>query len=168
MPKLLYLCLLIQLLFVAYWDFRFQKISNWWAIGNLILFLLLLWALPQHYPLQWRVGLYPGLLLGIGFVLYLLKIMGAGDVKYLFGFFLLIPISLQAPALERLAYSTILVGGFLLAFKIVPNIKIFYRALLTRQWLAIKELLRGKNVFAPIVLLSWFWLGWEQWDIIFR
>lgn len=160
-PPAIYWFMVLELSVVAWGDIRTKKIPNMWSILNLICFAWLLWLWPEHYPLAWGTLLYSVVFLAVGFVLFLLRIMGGGDSKFLFSFFLLIPVSLQPRALVLLLVSTILIGGFLLLTnlgkhheKIVAHVKSGYIR-------GIKQYFGTKFSFAPVILLAWLWLGWE-------
>ncbi|MEI8346207.1 MAG: prepilin peptidase [Pseudomonadota bacterium] len=168
MPLALYLFFLGQLLVVSYLDFRYRKISNWWLLVNLIFFIVLVIFLPQYYPLHWAMVVHAMGILAAGFGLYVLKIMGAGDVKYLFGLFLVIPQNFQQEALIKLLGATVLIAVPLILIKVGPKYKKLYWSLISKNWRQVHLLLKGKNSFAPVILFSWIWLGWEKWELLYK
>ena len=95
MPLPIYLFLLIELVFVSWIDYTSKKISNYWFFINIGFYLIFLIFIPQFYFFYIDVFWYPIGLLVVGFGLYAIKIVGAGDVKYLFSFFLLVPLKYQ-------------------------------------------------------------------------
>ncbi len=160
-PAAVYWFLLVELIFVSWGDIKTQKIPNAWSILNLIVFVLLLIMLPSFYPLTWGTFLYSSVFLGVGFILFLLKIMGGGDSKFLFSFFLLIPVAVQPRALVSLLVSTILIGGFLLITNFAKNHERIVAFMKVGYVQGIKECFGTKFSFAPVILLAWIWLGWE-------
>ncbi len=160
-PVLVYWFLALELAVVAWGDVRTQKIPNAWSLFNIGLFVACLFALPQYYPLQWGTFLYSVVFLVVGFVLFLLRIMGGGDSKFLFSFFLLVPGPLQPRALLLLLVSTILIGGFLFLTNLGKNHEKIVAYLKSGYIKGIKECFGTKFSFAPVILLAWMWLGWE-------
>jgi len=160
-PWTIYWLLAIELAAVAWGDVRTQKIPNFWSLLNLLCFGALLILMPEHYPLAWETFLYSFVFLAVGFLLFLLRIMGGGDSKFLFSFFLLIPVVLQPRALILLLLSTILIGGFLLLTNIGRNHERIVAYLKSGYIRGIKECFGTKFSFAPVILLAWLWLGYE-------
>ncbi len=160
-PVPVYWFLMIELGFVAWGDVRTQKIPNAWALLNIALFLGLLLLYPEQYPFRLGTLLYSVVFLLVGFGLFLLRIMGGGDSKYLFSFFLLVPVSVQPRALVLLLLSTLLIGGFLFLTNLGKNHEKIVGHLKTGYIKGIKECFGTKFSFAPVILLAWVWLGWE-------
>lgn len=71
--------LAILVTFAAYWDIRWRRIPNWLTVTGVALGLVLSWFLDVPGIRASLKGL--GLAFAIYFVLYLLRGMGAGDVK---------------------------------------------------------------------------------------
>ncbi len=166
-PIAVYFFLMIELLFVAFIDFKTKKISNLWVLINFSFFLLMIFIFPDQYKMQLRTFLFPAGILFFGFVLYLFKIMGAGDSKYLFSFYLLIPFSLHEPVFSYLIYSTIIVGSSIILYISVKNFSDFYFAMRTFDKNALMKMFGTKFSYAPVILMSWVWLGWAERKIIF-
>ena len=160
-PVAIYWFLVIELAAVSWGDIRTQKIPNAWSILNLICFVVLLFMWPNEYPLSWGTFLYSAVFLVVGFMLFLLRIMGGGDTKFLFSFFLLIPVMLQPRALILLLLSTILIGGFLLLTNFTRNHEKIVAYAKSGNYQGIRECFGTKFSFAPVILLAWIWLGWE-------
>lgn len=161
-PGVLYIFLLIELVFVALIDIKTKKISNLWFIVNSFFFCLTFFIFPEQYILSLQLFVIPIGILIMGFLLYLLKIMGAGDAKYLFTFFLLTPLSSQEMVFVYLAQSTIIIGLCILAYNALKNGSDFLFALKTWDKVLFKKIFGTKFTYAPVILLSWMWLGWEQ------
>lgn len=77
-------------------DLRFMRIPNYLSlIGIAAFFALLSWSLPFEETL-WRVGTAAACLV-IGFVLFVIRVMGAGDVKIMSVLMLFVPTDQLAP-----------------------------------------------------------------------
>jgi len=100
---------LIALLIVAsVCDFRIYRIPNWLTAGGMVLGLLYNAAVPisPHVGFLWALeGLLLGLLMTLP--LYVLKAMGAGDIKLI----AMAGAFLGAPAIFYAVISTFIVGG---------------------------------------------------------
>ena len=163
----IYLFILIELSFVAWGDYKTRKISNYWSILNIICFPLLVLLLPSIYILSANVFIYSALFLLIGFILFLLKVMGGGDGKFLATFILLVPISLQSQMLNLLLISTILVASIFLIKNLTLNFREIIRSLKEYDFITVKSFFGSKFAFAPVILMAWILLGWELKNIIF-
>jgi prepilin peptidase CpaA len=97
--------------------------------------------------------------LAVGFVLYLLKVMGAGDSKYLFSFFLLIPPAWLDTAFFDLLVCTMVIGSFSLFTTIAQNFQRMSLYARTGYIRGFRECLGTKFPFAPVIFISWAWLG---------
>ncbi|MDC1173765.1 hypothetical protein OAT67_00085 [Bacteriovoracaceae bacterium] len=161
MPIAVYLFLLIQLLVVSYVDIRKKIIANYWAIINLVFFIIALFLFRDTYVIGWKTFLYPFAFLFVGFALYALKIMGAGDSKYLFSFFFLIPNGYQEDFFVILAYSTVIVGFSLLIMNTIKNFDIIISAIRWKNLRYIKEAYGTKFSYAPVIAVAWIWFGIE-------
>lgn len=161
MPIAVYIFLLIQLLVVAYVDIRKKIISNYWTIINLVFFIIALFAFPETYVIAWKTFLYPFAFLFVGFALFAIKIMGAGDSKYLFSFFFLIPNGFQEDFFILLAYSTVVVGLFLLLMNTIKNFGIIWDGIKWKNLHYIKQAYGTKFSYAPVIAIAWIWFGIE-------
>lgn len=155
---------LIQLLIVSWIDIKTKKISNLWFLLNLAFSLVLHFILPEAYPWQWSALVFPLGWLIIGFLLFLMGIMGAGDSKFLASLFLIIPIEHQAVMLEKLIYATCVVGIVMLTFKISRDFKKIKAYAFSTYWKGFMNSIRSSFSFAPVILLAWILLGVEQWS----
>lgn len=148
----------LELGLVSWIDLKTRKISNWWTIGNFAIFIVLCPLFPASYPLSWQLFQYPLILLALGFALFALKIMGAGDAKYLFGYSLLVPPGLHEISASGLVYATILFGFPLLAVNAVRNFDKIILAYNLREWSLIKGVFGKKFAYAPVILGAHLWL----------
>ncbi len=166
-PGTVYIFLLIELLAVAYIDFTQRKIANMWPLLNLVLFGLFLVFMGDIYQFAWATVFYSVVFFVVGIVLFAVKIMGAGDSKYLFSFFLLVPVRYQESALLCLLYSTVLVGGSLFLASCWKGRGKIIEAWNKKSVIPIKGIMGKKFAFAPVILASWAWFGWIHRESIF-
>ncbi len=160
-PLTLFIFLSLELLIISYIDIKQRKISNYWTLLNLVIFILCLFVYPHNYDFSLNTFFYPFAWLFVGFFLFALKIMGGGDSKFLFSFFLMIPESFHEPFLMKLIYSTVIVGFSLLVFNTIRKFDILSVALMTRDASQFKRVYGTKFSFAPVIALSWMIFGWE-------
>lgn len=146
---------------MAIGDIRTNKIPNFWSILNLLTFPLLYLLLPEHYAIDLDTIIYPLAFLLIGFILFLLKIMGAGDVKFISTFFLLIPNEKKEALFTLLLVSTIIIGGFIFLTNLIRNFNEINRALRINDVKAVKMYFGTKFSYAPVILMAWLWMGWN-------
>ena len=137
-----------------------------WPLLNIFLFILLLFIMPAQYSFKFQTFVYSLVFLFVGFVLFLLKIMGAGDTKYLFSFYILVPVSLHETALLLLLYTTVFLGLCVLLVNIIKNFDKIIKAISVLDIREIKRIFGKKLPFAPMILISWVWLGWEKWESV--
>ena len=156
-----FIFLSIELLIISYLDIKYKKISNYWTILNLVSFCICLVVYPSIYKFSLETFFYPFAWLFVGFFLFALKIMGGGDSKFLFSFFLLVPESYHEPFLMKLIYATVIVGLSLLIFNTVRKFDTLKLAFITRDISQIKRVYGTKFTFAPVIALSWMIFGWE-------
>lgn len=152
---------LIELLAVAYGDFKTRKISNYWSILNIIVYAILIFLVPNEYSLSGMVLLNSLLFLIIGFVLFLFKVMGGGDAKFLATFVLLVPLNLHNTYLLYLLEGTILFAFFFFIKSIIMNFKDISMHLMSFDFKGVKIYFGSKFPFAPVILFTWLILGWE-------
>lgn len=162
MTHLFFYFLLLQLLPVMIIDAMKRKISNWWSIVNIIIFLGLFLLGPVEYRFQVRALIYPSIFLVVGFILFVLKVMGGGDAKYLFSFFLIIPLTFQGMAVEKLLYTTILIGLVLIVLNTIRERKKIVTCIMIRDWKGLFFCYGKRFPYAPVLFLSWVWLGWTK------
>ncbi len=166
-PQSVYIFLLIELVAVSYLDILHRKISNLWPILNLIVFFIIVFIVPDVYKFELKQFFYSLAFLIVGFTLFLLKIMGPGDTKYLFSFFILIPVSQHEIAFLALLYLTILMGLSLMIYNSYKNRNKIREAFKTSNVAMIKDIYGSKFPYAPVILLSWIWFGWTNRKVLF-
>ena len=167
-PLPIYLFILIELIFVSYGDIKTSKIPNMWSIMNIFVYPILLFIVPSAYFFEIGTFIYSFAFLFIGFILFLLKIMGAGDVKYLFSFFLLIPKSLQSETFSALLYSTVLIGLFVFITNFIKYSETIINSLKIKDFRTVKECFGTKFSYAPVILIAWLWIGWNLKEKLFN
>ena len=165
-PLVLYIFLFIQLSIISYLDLKYKKISNYWSLLNIVIYGACLVAYPNVYEFSLDTFFYPLAWLFVGFFLFAIKIMGGGDSKYLFSFFLVIPESFHEPFLMKLIYSTVIVGLFLLIFNTLRKFDTLKVAFATKDLRQVKTIYGTKFSFAPVIALSWMIFGWEVRSIL--
>jgi prepilin peptidase CpaA len=99
----------------------------------------------------------------IGFLLFLLGVMGAGDSKYLASLFAIIPPDLHMEMFLQLINATVAVGFVLMSFKIARDFKKIKAYALTNYWQGIKQTIRSRFSYAPVIFLAWVLLGFKLW-----
>lgn len=159
-PLPIYLGILLELVFVSWKDIKTKKISNYWSIANILIFVILTFVLPEYYFWSWQTFLYSGVFLLIGFALFLLNIMGGGDSKFLFSFFLLIPMNLQEQSFFYLLVSTVVTGLMFFMMNFITHFKDLIRYLKIGDYKGVKSCFGSKFAFAPVILLAWLCVGW--------
>lgn len=82
MALIVALILSVFMALVVYYDARYYKIPNW--LNATFLLFYLVWFLLSPEPLSFisAISMF-GVALGVGFILFALKLVGAGDVKLL-------------------------------------------------------------------------------------
>lgn len=154
----LYLGVLASLFIVAWVDFKTTKISNYWIILNLIVFIGLSIFSPHHHP-TFSHFIYPVVILFTGFFLFMLKVMGAGDAKYLFTLFLLLPTVLHKPFFELLVLSTCLIGCMLLIVNFLRSRDKIILAFKAQGLRGLSACFGTRFSYAPVILFAWIWLA---------
>ena len=167
LPAAIYFFLLLEVVIVAVIDIKTKKIWNMWTLVNMAFAILCVFLFREHYPVGWSLVEYPLYFLVGGFILWLLKIMGAGDVKYLFSFFLLVPSALHDQTFTYLLYTTILIGLSVLMYNVGRRFSFFWMAFRIRDREMLKQVFGTKFSYAPSILLTWIWLGWGNKEYIY-
>jgi prepilin peptidase CpaA len=160
----IYLFLLLQLFIVSWVDIRTRKISNFWSILNAAILAPVLYIFVQDlYPWDWTVLIFPAGWILIGFFLFLLGIMGAGDSKYLASVFAVVPPDLQMVMFSQLVNATLLIGGFLILLKIAKDFQKIKAYALNTYWLGLKEIFHSRFSYAPVIFIAWIFVGLKLW-----
>lgn len=156
----------IQLLFVAYVDFKTSKISNVWLLINFIFFCVLTFVYPQVYVWDISALLFPVAFLLVGFVLFVMNIMGGGDSKYLSSLYLLVPLGFQDTVFLYLLYTTVIVGSSLLLFNALKNFDKIVLLVKVGDVVGIKKIFGKKFTYAPVIFIAWMWFGWQNYSVL--
>ncbi|MBL7665563.1 MAG: prepilin peptidase [Bacteriovoracaceae bacterium] len=157
--SILYFFLLAELIWISLLDIKTQKIKNYWSILNIAVFFFLIVFASETYPLKIAMFYYSFGFLFVGFLLFLIKIMGAGDIKYLFSFFLILPLGIHQDMFNRLIVFTGICAFVFLTFNLVKNYKILFSALKEKKYGLIKNCFGTKFAFSPVILITWIWFG---------
>lgn len=168
MPLILYLFVLVELLAVTFMDVKYKIISNYWLLLNMIFLFVLSNLFPQSYTLVWNHFLFSAAILCIGFFLFSIDIIGAGDIKYLTTLFLIIPSKDQKEIFLILNFTTIVVGFCLLIYKTATNFSQLQYAYYIKDRRLIQSIFHEKFSYSSVILLTWIIFGIKNWKIIFR
>lgn len=160
MPILVYSLLTVELIIVAWGDIRFKRIPNLWSIFNIILFLIFSFVYSDFYKFAFEHFFFSLAFFFVGFFLFILKIMGGGDSKFLASLFLLIPATKHILFFRVLLYLTVLVGAGLLTYNTVKNFRELWLKVMTKDFSSIKEIYGSKFTYAPLILVSWIVFGY--------
>ena len=163
-PKELYLFLLIELLAVAWLDFKYRKISNIWVFVNVVVFVITYFYLKGHYSFHYSQMYYPIIFFIVGFAFYTLRIMGGGDSKYLVSLYLLIPLQFHESFLFSLLAITCAIGGAQFLYNSYRGRDFIKQFLKTKNTSFLKKCYGKKFPFAPLILLSWIIFGMNNLD----
>jgi prepilin peptidase CpaA len=106
---------------------------------------------------------FPVGFIAIGFILFLLNIMGAGDSKYLASLFLLTPSEYQMVLFEKIILSTILTGSILLLVRFFKHRRDLMAFIVNRHWKGIRDIMNSRFSYAPVISVAWVLLGIELW-----
>lgn len=145
---------------MAILDFKYRKIKNTWSILNLVIALGLFISLPKSYPLTIEMFQFALVFIVVGFGLFMFKVMGGGDSKFLATFFLLIPLNFQEVVFYYLLIITIIVGLILFINNIIVNHEKIFVSMKNRDLEGIKSCFGSKFAYAPVILITWIWFGW--------
>lgn len=168
MPQTLYLLFFIEIIFVFFLDIKYRKISNIWSILNIFGFVLFLFLFPKIYFISWKLFLYPTLILSIGFLLFLIHIAGAGDIKYLSSLMVLLPQDLHPHFLEIILMATIVVASIILFYEFLK----FHRKgqgplSITELFLFLISFKKSKFPYTIVIFIGWCILGIKlNWNIL--
>ncbi len=89
--------------------------------------------------------------------------MGAGDSKFLASLFLLTPSEYQIILFEKILVSTIVTGALLLSFSFVRNRKVLIAFMTNRHWRGIRDIIKSRFSYAPVISVAWLLLGRDLW-----
>ncbi|MEC7274978.1 MAG: prepilin peptidase [Bdellovibrionota bacterium] len=160
-PLVLLVFLAVELAVVSYIDIKYRKISNYWSLLNISLFVASLFVFPKFFFFSFSTFFYPLVFLGVGFFLFTLKIMGGGDSKFLFSFFLLVPEMYHELFFLKLIYSTIAIGLYLLIYNTAKNFDKLALSVKIMDVRGIKSVYGTKFAYAPVIAISWVAFSWD-------
>lgn len=103
----------------------------------------------------------PLIALVVGILFFALKIMGAGDSKYLSSLLLLCPYDLHKIIILNIAYVTIVVGAIVFIVNVVRKRETFWNYLRSQQIAEAIKSIKSRFSYSPVMFLSWIWLGWR-------
>lgn len=161
--SIVFTLILIELMVVAWIDYKTEKISNKWILANVLISVVLHASVRTLYPFSWEVLLFPVGFIIVGFLLYLLNIMGAGDSKFLASLFLIVPLEFHLMFFSKIVISTIVVGATLLILRLIkhgPQLKAYF---VSQYWEGVKTTLKSRFSYAPVIFIAWILMGMEIW-----
>lgn len=159
-----YALVLFELLLVAWIDIRKARISNYWFLVNFFLAVLFYVIPGNEYIWSWDVLLFPVGFIVVGFLLFLVKVMGAGDSKYLASLFLLVPLKYHYGLFEKIVITTILLGFISLIMNLIKEKKKVQAFAVNRYWKGAFEAMKSRFSYAPVILIAWISLGIYLWS----
>lgn len=162
--KIVFLIGLIELVIVSVVDYKTQLISNRWPILNFVASVMLYIFAKSTFTLDGEVLIFPLGVVVVGFFLYLLNIMGAGDSKFLASLFLLLPLEFHLFFLTKVVLSTTVVGSTIIMIKIIRDRSKYKAFLLSQYWEGFLINLRSRFSYAPVILFAWILLGFDIWN----
>jgi len=159
LPKELFIFLFLELIAVAWIDFKYRKISSIWVFLNFSIFFLIYFILGLGLTFSLTQLYYPVIFFVVGFAFYTLRIMGGGDSKFLVSMYIILPVYFHENFLMSLLYVTTFVGLTQFIYNSIVG-----RDLLMKFWRQksikhLKQCYGKKFPFAPIILLSWIIFG---------
>jgi prepilin peptidase CpaA len=160
---LAYLLILAELVIVSWIDIKIKKISNFWFVINIVLAVLFHVWLSEVYEFDWTLFIMPISWVFVGFFLFLSKIMGAGDSKYLASLFIAVPVQYHLGLFENLVYSTIVVGLMTILISLIRDFKKIKAYAFSNYWQGLKEFIGTRFSYGPVILLAWLMLGFKIW-----
>ena len=163
--RLIYTFILLNLIVVAFYDIKTRKIQNIWSILNLFFGALFLTLQKAMYEFSFQHFYYPTLFFIITFILFWMRIMGAGDSKYLTTFFFLIPTKQHEYFLFYLILTTYVIGLFFLFLNIIKKRKIIIQEIMTGKLKSVYFQLGTKIPYIPVAFIAWIWLGIDYFKI---
>lgn len=160
-PKTIYLFILVELIAISFVDLRSKKIINIWPIFNILIFIGFLFYWPELYKLHFQTFFYSISFLFVGYLLFLLRIMGGGDAKLLFSLFLIIPIAIQLMVFKNLLISTVIIGLNFFFYNIFKHRSGIAESIKNQNIRGLKQYFGSKFPFAPVILVSWLFTGYD-------
>lgn len=165
-PWPIYTFIFLELICVTYVDVKYKKISNLWSILNIGLAVVLFILFPDIYIFGIETFLFTIVIPLVGFLLFVLNIMGGGDSKFLATFFLIIPTATQDITFYFLLLSTIIVGIIFFLKNVVDQRTRIFNSIMSRDVEGIKLSFGTKFAFAPVILLTWFLIGLQKMEYL--
>ena len=158
-PWPIYIFIFLELLFVTIGDIKYKKISNLWSILNIFLAIVLFILFPKIYVFGFESFQFSIVFLVVGFLLFLLKIMGGGDSKYLASFFLITPTASQDLIFYFLLISTVIVGMLFFFRNLIEQRLKLIESIKQRDVDGIKSSFGSKFAYAPVIMVTWLLIG---------
>jgi prepilin peptidase CpaA len=159
MPWPLYTFIFIELVLVTYIDIKHRKIANLWSFLNILVAATAFILFPNIYPFSFDTFEFSIVFIFVGFLLFMLKVMGGGDSKFLASFFLIVPLNHQDQVFYQLLISTIIIGVIFLMMNTISNRKLLMQSMREKDILGVKSCFGTKFAYAPVILVTWILFG---------
>ena len=160
-PVALYLFVLLELSLVSYLDVKYRKIKNAWSLLNIGVAALLFIFFPDLYPFKLEMFYFTLVFVFVGFALFILKIMGGGDSKFLATIFLVMPLEAQDKVFLYLLLATITIGFVSLSNNIYIQREKLRESVRNKDIQGVKSCFGTKFPYAPVILFTWVLMGWD-------
>lgn len=155
----LYTFIFIELLFITYIDIKYKKIANLWALTNIGIAIILFVLFPKIYPVTFDTFQYSIVFILVGFLLFMLKVMGGGDSKFLASFFLIVPLDRQDQVFIFLLIATVIIGIIFFIKNTFENREKLIQSFLDKDIKGVKSCFGTKFAYAPVILVTWILFG---------
>ena len=157
----IYLILIIFLTVASYTDLKYSKVYNIWILAA---------SVPAVYINTYKFFVWAGISIACSFILYLCRMVAAGDIKliaYIYG--LLGPSSANILILISLSIAAIYALYFLLSKKILYSRLIYFKEYLCKciKSKSIYEYYDSEKVDKTLTmpLAQWFLIGCIVWRV---
>lgn len=158
-----YFLILVELFVVSLVDIKKSRISNYWFFINLILGISFYIIPGGDYAWSWEVLIFPVGFIVVGFLLFLVNIMGAGDSKFLTSLFLVVPLKYHQYLFDRIVITTLVIGVIILIISLLREREKIQAFAINRYWKGAFLSLKSRFSYAPVIFIAWLSLGMFIW-----
>ena len=99
----------------------------------------------------------------VGFLLFLINIMGAGDSKFLASLFLVVPLKYHQDLFERIVLTTVVIGIVSLVINLLKEKQKIQAFAINRHWKGAFQAMKSRFSYAPVIFIAWLSLGMFLW-----
>ncbi|EQC47022.1 peptidase, A24 type IV prepilin peptidase family protein [Bacteriovorax sp. BSW11_IV] len=162
----LFIFMIIELLIVSYVDLKVRKVANIWSVFHILIFGLITSYNAMNGIFDWKALVIPVCFVTVGFILFVFNVAGAGDVKFISSFLLILSERQQIEFLYYLTWITVIVGGTLAIKNIILNREKILVYLGIKEKKIIAGVFGKKFPYTPLVLLAWIVFGCKELNLI--